>query len=76
MVPLGSDGISHYNENKNSGKYDIDVKLYLRIRLKFGLFKSPKVKPKIDCDLEVPFASNGGGSSSGNFQTTRCGLDW
>ncbi|KAL3532157.1 hypothetical protein ACH5RR_005678 [Cinchona calisaya] len=73
LVTLG-DQISNYNDDKNSGIYNIDVKLYMRIRLKFAILRSPKVKPKIECDLKIPLDSNG--QSSGSFESTRCGLDW
>lgn len=74
LVMLGSNEISNYNDDKKSGLYNIDVKLYMRIRLKFGWVKSPKVKPKIKCDLQIPLDSNG--KSTGNFESKRCGLDW
>ncbi|CDP10611.1 unnamed protein product [Coffea canephora] len=74
LVTPGSDEASNYNDDKSSGLYNIDVELYMRIRLKFGWVKSPKFKPKIKCDLEIPLNSNG--TASGTFQTKRCGLDW
>ncbi|XP_027068765.2 NDR1/HIN1-like protein 3 [Coffea eugenioides] len=74
LVTLGSDEASNYKDDKNSGSYNIDVELYMRIRLKFGWVKSPKFKPKIKCDLEIPLNSNG--TASGTFESKRCGLDW
>ncbi|KAI5679632.1 hypothetical protein M9H77_00859 [Catharanthus roseus] len=74
IVPLGSKEISNYNNDRSSNLYNIEVKLYLRIRLKLGWVKSPRIKPKIECDLQIPLDSNG--RSSGTFQTKRCGLDW
>ncbi|KAI3471744.1 hypothetical protein Pfo_028397 [Paulownia fortunei] len=66
MVLLGNRELSNYNGDRSSGAYDIDVKLYLRIRLKFGFVKSTRVKPKIDCDLKIPLSSNGTASGSMN----------
>ncbi|XP_059668659.1 NDR1/HIN1-like protein 3 [Cornus florida] len=70
MVVLGDSELSKYNSQTSSGIYNIDVKLYLRIRLKFGVFKTPKFKPKIKCDLKVPLLS------AATFQTTKCDFDW
>lgn len=74
FVMLGSNEVDDYNQDKSSGIYRIDVKLYMRIRFKFWWFKSPKIKPKIECDLKIPLNSDG--KSSAKFETTRCGLDW
>ncbi|CAN4113971.1 unnamed protein product [Withania somnifera] len=63
---LGSD----YNEEKEIGVYDIGLRVYMRIRLKFWWIKSKKIKPMIKCDLKVPFKSNG------TFERTQCHLDW
>ncbi|KAL2503132.1 NDR1/HIN1-like 2 [Forsythia ovata] len=74
VVLLGNKELSNYNNNKNSGMYDIEVILYLRTRLKFGFVKSTKVKPKIECDLKIPLHSNG--TSSGTYESKRCDFDW
>ncbi|XP_059646591.1 NDR1/HIN1-like protein 10 [Cornus florida] len=75
MVMLGSSEVSKYNSDKSDGIYNIDVKLYLRIRFKLGAIKTPKFKPKIECDLKVPLHSNGT-ILSGTFETTKCDIDW
>ncbi|KAI9121949.1 hypothetical protein K1719_007039 [Acacia pycnantha] len=75
LISLGADQTSEYNKQKSSGVYDIDVKLYLRIRFKLGVFKTGKFKPKIHCDLKVPLTANGN-SSSGTFETTECEFDY
>lgn len=67
--------LSKYNEQKSSGVYDIDVKLYLRVRFKFGLIKTGKFKPRIKCGLKVPLTQNGS-SSGGTFETTKCDVDY
>ncbi|CAN4089622.1 unnamed protein product [Withania somnifera] len=61
---------SDYNNEKDSGVYEIGLRLYMRIRLKFGWIKSKKIKPMIKCDLKVPFKSNA------TFERTQCHLDW
>lgn len=68
-IALGADQTSELNKEKTSGVYDIDVKLYLKVRFKLGVFKTKTLKPKVHCDLRVPLASSGGA-----FQTTKC--DW
>ncbi|CAN4118781.1 unnamed protein product [Withania somnifera] len=73
LVLLGDREKSNYNNEKNSGVHEIEVKLYMRIRLKIGWIKTHKIKPKIECDFKVPLESNG---RSTNFEETRCHLDW
>jgi hypothetical protein len=75
MVLLGDKELSNYNSDRSSGMYDIDVKLYLRIRLKFGIVKSTRVKPKIDCDLKIPLTANGTAPSAA-YESKRCDFDW
>ncbi|KAM0977976.1 hypothetical protein ACFX13_014258 [Malus domestica] len=74
QVVQGSKLLSEYNQQKSTGIYEIDLKIYLRIRFKFGLIKTGKFKPKIECDLKVPMTQNG--NSVGTFQTTKCDVDY
>ena len=73
-VSLGASEVSEFNSDKTSGIYDIDVKLYLRVRFKLGVFKTGKWKPKISCDLKVPLSADG--TTSATFETTRCDFDF
>ncbi|CAN4109465.1 unnamed protein product [Withania somnifera] len=73
FVLLGDREKSNYNNEKNSGVFEMEVKLYMRIRLKAGWIKTHKIKPKIECDFKVPLKSN---ARSANFEETRCHLDW
>lgn len=75
LVLLGDREKSNYNNEKNLGVFEMEVKLYMRIRLKVGWIKTHKIKPKIECDFKVPLGSNGR-SSSANFEETRCHFDW
>ncbi|GLT90095.1 hypothetical protein SLE2022_080470 [Rubroshorea leprosula] len=68
LVLLGADGVSEYNQEKNSGVYSIDVKLNLRVRFKLGKLKTWRFKPKIECDLKVPL--------NGSAETTKCKIDF
>ncbi|GAA0142588.1 hypothetical protein LIER_03451 [Lithospermum erythrorhizon] len=78
VLVLGDDGISEYNKDKDEEKYDVDLKIYLRLRFKVGLIKSSKFKPRINCGLKVPLTSGNRTSSSYDlkFESTKCGLDW
>ncbi|KAK7278726.1 hypothetical protein RJT34_23762 [Clitoria ternatea] len=69
VMNLGAEQVKHLNEEKGSGFYSIDVKIYMKVRFKLGLFKSHSVKPKIRCELHVPVKSR-----ADEFQVTRC--DW
>lgn len=75
LVVLDSDEVSKFNAQKTSGLFDIDVKLYLRIRFKLGPFKTGRFKPKVKCDVKLPLASDGT-LLSGDFETKKCGVDY
>ncbi|KAH7512238.1 NDR1/HIN1-like protein 10 [Ziziphus jujuba] len=75
LVVLESDAVSKFNDQKASGVFDIDVKLYLRIRFKLGAIKTGRFKPKVKCDVKVPLATNGTLLSS-DFETKRCSIDY
>ncbi|KAI4300566.1 hypothetical protein L6164_033932 [Bauhinia variegata] len=69
VLVLGSSETSEFNKEKSDGVYNVDVKLYLKIRFKLGLFKTGKFKPKVKCELKVPLKTNGTA-----FEPTKC--DW
>ncbi|OWM79040.1 NDR1/HIN1-like protein 10 [Punica granatum] len=73
VIVLGSDELSDFNSDKAAGVYDIDVKLYLRVRFKLGKIKTFRFKPKIKCDLKVPVSTAG---SASDFGSTKCDFDW
>lgn len=75
LLVLDAGQVSKYDSQKGSGVYDIDVKLYLRVRFKVGWVKTWRLKPKIKCELKVPI-SNGKASSASGFQKTSCGVDF
>lgn len=79
VVVLGGKEMGKYDEERSSGVYNVDVKLYLRVRLKFLFVKSSTVKPKIDCDLNVPLSSSNGGNqttSPSSYESKRCDFVW
>ncbi|PON83117.1 Late embryogenesis abundant protein [Trema orientale] len=64
-----------YDVETSSGVYSIDVKLALRLRVRFGKIKTAHFKPpKIDCNkLKVPLrAYNGTSGSNVSFKTVKC----
>lgn len=74
MVPLGAEETKELNKDKEDGVYGIDVKMYLKVRFKLGVFKTKTLKPKVTCELRVPLKSAGGGGGGGGFEVTKC--DW
>ncbi|XP_010246779.1 PREDICTED: NDR1/HIN1-Like protein 3-like [Nelumbo nucifera] len=71
---LGTSELNDFNTDKTAASFDIDVKLYLRIRFKVGSLKTNKYKPKVKCEFKVPLVTNR--SSVGGFETTRCDIDF
>ncbi|PIN12953.1 hypothetical protein CDL12_14433 [Handroanthus impetiginosus] len=75
IITLGGDQLSNYNDEKGSGKFGIDVKLYLRIKLKFGLLESSTtVNPTIDCDIKIPLTTNG--IARVKYEEQKCHYGW
>ncbi|KAL1331863.1 NDR1/HIN1-like protein 3 [Arachis duranensis] len=78
-VVLGSDKGSKVEEERGSGVYGIDLKVFMKVRFKFWFMKTGKVKPKAICVLKVPLmtrSKNGTFTAEhgGAFQDTAC--DW
>ncbi|KAG8374036.1 hypothetical protein BUALT_Bualt11G0089200 [Buddleja alternifolia] len=74
IVSLGNRERSNYDGDRSSGVYDIEVRLYMRIRMRFGVVRSPRVKPNVECDLRIPLSANG--TVVGGFEFRRCDFDW
>ncbi|KAI3863361.1 hypothetical protein MKX03_023301 [Papaver bracteatum] len=58
-----------YNDDKSDGKFNIEVKLYLKMRFKAGVVTTFKVKPRVKCEFEVPLA---GSSPAIGFTSEKC----
>lgn len=73
-MKFGKREVSQFNSETAAGVYSINVQLALRIKVRYGKFKSQNYKPyeKIDCNLKVPLSFNETTPASG-FETTRCG---
>ncbi|KAL8147525.1 NDR1/HIN1-like protein 10 [Apium graveolens] len=74
LLVLENDNVSEFNWEAGLESFSIDIKLDLKVRLKVLLFKTPKLSPRIECDLKVPLDSEGKGS--GYFETKRCRFNW
>ncbi|RDX81192.1 NDR1/HIN1-like protein 10, partial [Mucuna pruriens] len=69
VLALNADQTTELNKENTTGVYEIDVKMYLRVRFKLGVFKSRRLKPKVSCDLRVPLKG-----TPTVFEITKC--DW
>ncbi|CAB4287192.1 unnamed protein product [Prunus armeniaca] len=66
--------ISNFNSETANGVYSIDVKIALRIGIRFGKVKTGyfKIPRKSDCKLKVPLSTSFNGTFWSGFQTTEC----
>ncbi|KAF9598240.1 hypothetical protein IFM89_026016 [Coptis chinensis] len=71
-ITLRDSEITTFDREKNDGNFNIDIRLYLRIRFKVNRVKTRRLKPKIKCDLNVPFNR----ASTVAFNTKRCKIDY
>ena len=71
--------VDKYIAETNVGIYSIEVKLALRVKARYGKFKSRYYKPqKISCKLKLPLLNNSINGTASNasgfvFKPTRCG---
>ncbi|CAM8962688.1 unnamed protein product [Rhodiola kirilowii] len=70
LVVLSGSDLNNFNAEKLSGVYSIDLRVHLRLKLKFGKLKTMTMTPKIECVLMVPLSGNGV-----VFHTTKCDLE-
>ncbi|XP_038904447.1 NDR1/HIN1-like protein 10 [Benincasa hispida] len=76
LVVIANNKVSEFNTEKLAGVYSIDVKFRLSLRLKFGLYKIIRVRPKVGCGFQLPLNSSGT-SSFPWFQTAiGCHVDY
>ncbi|GAB2272126.1 yls9-like [Dionaea muscipula] len=69
VLELTSGQVSDFNTERSNGVFPIQVKLFLRVRFRLGIFKTGHYKPEVECDLKVPLD---GASTDFTFQSTRC----
>ncbi|KAL5709201.1 hypothetical protein ACHQM5_019916 [Ranunculus cassubicifolius] len=71
-VRLGGSEIQEFDKEKKKGEFNIDIRIYLRIRFKIGDFKTRRMKPKVKCDIRVPLTAG----AAGGFSTKKCKIDY
>ncbi|KAK7345246.1 hypothetical protein VNO77_15840 [Canavalia gladiata] len=77
VMSLNKDHILEtYNDEKRSGIYHIDFKLYLKVKFDLGVYKTKNMKSTVTCNLQLPLQSYNGTSTAGRFQLTRCNFDY
>lgn len=74
VVLLSGEDLNNFNAEKTTGVYSIDLRVHLRLRLRFGNINTMTMRPKIACDLKVPL-SGSGNSGAVVFRTTKCDLE-
>ncbi|XP_071721097.1 NDR1/HIN1-like protein 3 [Rutidosis leptorrhynchoides] len=74
VVFKSNEKLKYESENKDE-VYKIDLKLRLKIRFKVWWMKTPKFKPKLECELKVPLSGKGKVNSV-KFERTNCDFDW
>ncbi|XP_050379538.1 NDR1/HIN1-like protein 10 [Argentina anserina] len=74
LMKFGTKEVAQYNSETASGIYSIKVQLALRIKARYGKFKSRNYKPyrKIDCNLRLPLSSNETSTAINGFMATGC----
>ncbi|KAI9122115.1 hypothetical protein K1719_006804 [Acacia pycnantha] len=75
MVSDSGDLLTQYNEEKTKGAFNVDVKLYFRIRFKLGDVISGDYHPRVKCELSLPLTSNTT-SPAIAFESTKCDVDF
>ncbi|KAI5319083.1 hypothetical protein L3X38_038791 [Prunus dulcis] len=73
VVVFGEHDISKFNSETAAGFYSIDVQLAVKVRVRFGKFKTDYYTPSrnINCKLKVPLSLKQ--TSADGFETTKCG---
>uniref|UniRef100_A0A0A0LEQ7 Late embryogenesis abundant protein LEA-2 subgroup domain-containing protein n=2 Tax=Cucumis sativus TaxID=3659 RepID=A0A0A0LEQ7_CUCSA len=73
VVVIPNNTVSELKSEKLSGVYSIEVKFRLSWRLKLGLYKFIRVRPKVGCGFQVPLTSSG----TSSFQNAiGCDVDY
>ncbi|KAI5319082.1 hypothetical protein L3X38_038790 [Prunus dulcis] len=68
---FGEHELSQFNSETAAGVYNIDVKLALWVRARYGKFKTADYgSSKIDCKLKVPLSFSE--TPATGFNTTKC----
>jgi hypothetical protein len=76
VMVFDHDKVSGFERDKKDEVFQIDVKLYYRIRFKLGDFTfNDDIKGNIKCGLDVPFGSINGTNVMNAFEPTTCDVN-
>ncbi|KAL0555288.1 hypothetical protein IC582_009231 [Cucumis melo] len=75
-VVIGNNKVSELKSEKLAGVYSVDVKFRLSLRLKFGIYKIVRVRPKVECRFQVPLNSSGTSSFPWFQEAIGCHVDY
>lgn len=75
LLVLNADGTSKFSQQRNDGSFEVEVKIYSRIRFRVWRIKTNRYTPDAECDLKIPLAADGGAGRDG-FSRTRCDIDF
>ncbi|KAG9455043.1 hypothetical protein H6P81_007947 [Aristolochia fimbriata] len=74
LLVLGSKEVEDFEEERRKGTYEVDVKIYARVRFKIGGFKTKHFTPDAECELKLPLTAGAG--AGGGFSRTKCDIDF
>ncbi|XP_068664132.1 NDR1/HIN1-like protein 10 [Aristolochia californica] len=74
LVVLDSQDVNDFEQQRREGRFEVDVKIYARIRFKVGKVKTNHYTPDAECELRMPLTT--GGSAVGGFSRTKCDIDF
>ncbi|XP_039118475.1 NDR1/HIN1-like protein 10 [Dioscorea cayenensis subsp. rotundata] len=65
---------STFDREKGEGWFYIDLKMYLKVRLKMLIVQSVEYRPDVSCSLRLPAPGNSTSAAAG-FAVTECNVD-
>lgn len=73
-MSLSSSDLDRFGRESSDGSFNVDVKIYARVRFKVGSVRSRRYRPDFECELRVPVLLNG--ASNSGFARTKCDVDF
>lgn len=71
---IGDTVRSTFDREKGEGWFYIDLKMYLKVRLKMLIVQSVEYRPDVSCSLRLPAPGNSTSAAAG-FAVTDCNVD-
>ncbi|PKA58806.1 Putative syntaxin-24 [Apostasia shenzhenica] len=72
---LVGDALATFRRESQERFFNLEVTIYTKTRLKAGIIKTHRIKPRFNCDLRLP-APAAGGSKPPPFERTKCDVDY